>query len=238
MDQFIAATQQLIADPGDCLFERGVWVDYPIGSFKLRLGQFSSYYPTAQNFYTRLRRSIAYGYLHTLGYWAGRLPTWLDIVVKFLGMIGIILSPRYGFIKDIESFTDRVLDSSVGDPTRMLIVLAPVDSYSELFRRMHEYCAEVRDNAGAITFISFYVKAIDSPYLSAQSGSGRFAELMLYVGVNSKKMTGTVLDDLVSKLDDLCIAHRGLRYMHSKTSKDPQRLARIDPNNLYPVPVS
>jgi hypothetical protein len=118
----------------------------------------------------------------------------------------------------------------------MLIVLAPVDTYSQLFRRMHQYCVEARNQSGAITFISFYVKAIHSSYLAANRGSGRYAELMLYVGVNPDKMTAAVLDDLVTKLDDLCIQHGGLRYMHSKTGKDPARLKKIDPNYRYADP--
>ncbi|MEX2490419.1 MAG: FAD-binding oxidoreductase [Nitrospirales bacterium] len=233
-DAFIDGSQRLITDPGQSLYERGVWVDFPLGVGNVRIGQFSSYFPTSQNLYTRLRKRLAYGYLHMLGRWAGRLPKMIDVFVKFLGMFGIILSPRYGSIKDVESFTDKVLDSSAGDPTRMLIVLAPSGTYSAMFRAMYAVCLESRRQHGAITFISFYVKAISSEYLAAGNGSGQFAELMLYLGIDPQRMTPRILDDMVLRIDNLCIEKGALRYMHSKTSKDAERLRRIDPNYLYP----
>lgn len=232
-DSFILGSQRLINDPGDSLFERGVWIDYPLPFTKLRVGQFSSYFPASQNPYTRFRKRLAYGYLHALGRWAGRLPKMVDVLVKYLGMVGIILSPRYGSVKDIESFTDKVLDSSVGDPTRMLIALAPTETYSEMFRGMYQICLEARARHRAITFISFYVKAIQSEYLAAASNSGKFAELMMYIGVVPERMTPQILDEIVSRIDDLCIQNGALRYMHSKTSKD-ERLRHLDPNLRYP----
>ncbi len=232
-EAFILDSQKLISNPGDCLFERGVWIDYPFGKTKIQIGQFSNYYKTAQNKYTRFRKTIAYGYLHMLGRWAGRLPKVIDILVKYLGILGIIISPRYGSVKDIESFTDKVLDSTVGDPTRMLIVLAPVESYAELFRSLYEICLDARKNHGAISFISFYVKAIKSDYLRIRNDSGKFAELMLYLGVRPEQMTNEILNEMVSSIDALCIKHEALRYMHTKTSKDRDILQKIDPNYLY-----
>lgn len=234
-EDFITVSHGLISDPENAEFERGVWIDVPVLGRSLMMGQFSTYTLAAQNAYARLRRRIAYGYLHTLGYWAGRLPRLIDMAVKYLGIIGILLSPKYGSAKDIESFSDKVLDSTVGDPSRMLVVLAPVESYAILFRRLYDLFEEVRRNERAITFIAFYVKAIHSPYLARKNGSGRYAELMPYLGVVPERMTEALLESMVSRIDDLCIEHGALRYMHTKTVKDERR-QKIDPNFLYSEP--
>jgi hypothetical protein len=227
--KFVAEAQRRIQDPGDARMERGVFLDYAVGGRSVTLGQFSSYYETPQSRLKSLRNKVEYGYLHTLGRWAGQLPTGLDVAVKYLGMVGVMLSPGYASIKNVETFTDRVLDSSVGDPTRMFIVLAPVGRFTTLFHRIHALFTEVRKRTGAFTFVSIYVKAIHSPYL-AVGNDGRYSELMVYCGIRPDKLTRAVLDDTVSRLDDLVIEEGALRYMHSKTVADPERRARIDPN--------
>lgn len=232
-DAFIAKSHALISAPQDVLYERGVWLDLPIAGRTLTAGQFSSYYATPQGWYGRLRRRISYGYLHFLGRVAGRLPRVVDLIVKYLGIIGIIFSPRYGTIKDIESFTDKVIDSSVGDPTRMFVVLAPVDRYQDLFRAIYGLCKSTRARLGAFTFISLYVKAIESSYLSPINGSGKYAELMLYCGVRPAAFPQSALNDFVDALDTLVVRHGALRYMHTRTVMDADRLRRIDPNEHY-----
>ncbi len=37
-------------------------------------------------------------------------------------------------------------------------------------------------------------------------------------------------------MDELCIHYNAFRYMHTKTTKDPARRRRIDPNAMYAVP--
>ncbi len=236
VDQFIEKSGRVIADPASAVMERGVWLDYPIFGRRLRIGQFSAYHETPQNPYKSLRNKISYGYLHYLGYWAGRLPKVIDVFVKAMGMVGIMFSPKYATIKNVETFTDRILDSSVGDPTRMLIVLAPVEKFGTLFRQMYDLCLEQRQQHHGLTFISFYVKAIRSEYLARGDQKQSFCELMLYLGVDPKTMTDARLDELVSRIDDLCIEHGAFRYMHTRTVKDPERRKRIDPNAAYARP--
>jgi len=230
---FIRKSEQLISSPGDAVMERGVWLDYPILGRNIKIGQFSSYKHTPQNPYKTLRNRLSYGFLHYLGYWAGRLPVGIDRLVKYLGMMGVMLSPKYASIKNIEVFTDRVLDSSVGDPTRMLIVLAPTGKYALLFRTLYDLCLHYRAQTGCFSFISIYVKAIQSNYLAQGDPNKSFCELMVYLGVNPKKMTDRVLDEIVSRIDDLCIEHQAFRYMHTKTVKDLGRRQKIDPNAAY-----
>jgi len=232
LDAFLEESSRLIAEPGDVRMERGVWLDYPVGGSTIRVGQFSSYAETAQTAMKRLRNRVAYGYLHFLGRWAGRLPRAIDVAAKALGMVGIILSPRYASVRNIESFTDKVLDSTVGDPTRMLIVLAPATKYDFLFRRLYELCLAHRTRYGCFTFLSFYVKAIRSPYLAHGAEDARFCELMIYAGVRPDRMTQPVLESLVSQIDDLCVGHDAFRYMHTRTVKDA-RLEKIDPNRRF-----
>jgi hypothetical protein len=234
LDDFVKRSGQLVQDPGDALMERGVWADLPLpGGGRVRLGQFSSYHETPQNPVKSLYNRLAYGYQQLLGSVAGRLPSQVDELVKYLGMATIMLPPGYANAKNVERFTDQVLDSTVGDPTRFFIVLAPAEKYEALFRQLYELCQQERQNSGAITFISIYVKAIRSAYLSRGDEDRRHCELMLFVGVSPDRMTNEVLGRLVDQIDDLAIAHDAFRYMHSRTTTDPMRRQLIDPNAAY-----
>ncbi|MCA9843758.1 MAG: FAD-binding oxidoreductase [Dehalococcoidia bacterium] len=232
VDDFVAVSSSYINDPGDALYERGVWIDFQLPRRRLTVGQFSAYKATPASRLATLRGRLAYGYLHRIGYLAGRLPPGLDRTVKYIGTAGVIFSPKYATIKNIEFFTDKILDSTVGDPTRMLIVLAPLERYEELFRESFALMVDYRERTGCFTFVSVYVKSINSEYLSQGTDRTRFCELMFYMGINQKRMTPEVLDEVVSDFDDLCIRHGGFRYMHSKTVTDARRDI-LDPNVHY-----
>jgi hypothetical protein len=232
LSKFVAHSRQQIAHPEDAMLERGLWLEYPLGKSMIRIGQFSSYFDTKPLAWKSFRNRLSYGYLHFLGRIAGRLPRRLDMLVKALGTIGVVFSPRYASIKNVETFTDKVLDSSVGDPTRMLIALAPMDRYETLFRALHALTVEYRDRYRCFTFISFYVKAIHSPWLSGDSGEP-FCELMLYLGVRPSELTSERLDALVGEIDRLCIEQGAFRYMHTKTGKHPAVRQKLDPQARY-----
>jgi FAD binding domain len=230
MDDFIAGTKPIIEEPGDVMMERGVWVDFKLGSGKhIGLGQFSEYRETSQTAVHKARNTGSYGVLHGIGRVAGNLPAKLDMALKYVGMGGVMLSPKYASIKNIEFFTDKVLDSTVGDPTRMLIVLGPLDKYEELFRRCWALLDGYRDSHGCFTFLSVYVKSIRSDYL-ARDGYDRFCELMFYTGVHPDRMTTELLEEIVEQFDDIVIDCNGYKYMHTRTTKDPEKRAKVDPN--------
>ena len=233
VEDYVRRTAEFIRDPGDVVMERGVWLNLLVAGREVTVGQFSAYSTTAQTPVAKLSDRVAYGYLHGLGSIAGRLPTAIDEAVKYMGMAGIILSPRFATMKNVERFTDKVLDSSVGDPTRMFIILGPAENYEKLFHELYAICRRYRSETGCFTFISIYVKAIRSQYLSQRGSIEPFCELMLYAGINPKAMTREVLDQIVSEIDDLTISQRAFRYMHSRTVKDPERRRRIDPNTYY-----
>jgi hypothetical protein len=167
--------------------------------------------------------------LHGIGRVAGNLPEKLDMALKYVGMGGVMLSPKFASIKNIEFFTDKVLDSTVGDPTRMLIVLGPLDRYEQLFRSCWSLMDRYRDEHGCFTFLSVYVKSIRSDYL-ARDGQDRFCELMFYVGVHPDRMTPELLDEIVEQFDDIVIENNAYKYMHTRTTKDPDKRAKVDPN--------
>ncbi|MCP2242315.1 FAD-binding oxidoreductase [Lentzea aerocolonigenes] len=248
LDEFVRYSSRMIRNPGDAVMERGVWADFEVPGLRdvsdlsLRVGQFSSYHPTSQNPVKTLWNRVAYGYQQAIGAVAGRLPAAMDNLLKYVGMGCIILSPRYGNHKNVERFTDQILDSTVGDPTRMFVVLGPVERYENLFYALNDLVVKERRRSGAITFISVYVKSIRSRYLSGPQAwglageerePGRFCELMLYVGVRPEKMTRAVTARLVAEVDEICLAHGAFRYLHTLTSTDPTKLAQLDPNALY-----
>ncbi len=227
---FVAGTAPLIADPGDAMMERGVWIDFARERGRhFGIGQFSTYHDTSQDAARRALNTAAYGVLHGIGVAAGRLPASLDRVLKYVGMAGVVASPRYASIKNIEFFTDKTLDSTVGDPTRMLIALAPVDRYEPIFADLWDLMSGYRERSGCFTFIGVYVKSIRSPYL-ATGGQDRFCELMFYPGINPEKLPPPLLDEIVEAFDDIVIAHGGYRYMHSRTTRDAAKRAVLDPN--------
>jgi hypothetical protein len=230
MDEFIAGTKPIIEEPGDVMMERGVWVEFkfPSGQ-KLGLGQFSAYKETSQTGIRKARNTGSYGVLHGIGRVAGNLPGKLDVALKYVGMGGVMLSPKFASIKNIEFFTDKVLDSTVGDPTRMLIVLGPLDRYEQLFRSCWALMDGYRESHGCFTFLSVYVKSIRSDYL-ARDGQDRFCELMFYVGVHPDRMTPELLDEIVEQFDDIVIENNAYKYMHTRTTKDPDKRAKVDPN--------
>lgn len=234
VDKFVDGAAHSIRNPGDALMERGVWVNFPTSGGKgLGIGQFSAYHPTSQNWYARFRDTTSYDVLHGIGYFAGRLPGKLDRALKYVGMSGVVFSPPYATIKDVEFFTDKILDSTVGDPTRMFIVLAPLDRFEELFHRTYELMLKFRASHHCFTFVSVYVKSISSDYLAQGRPNNQFCELMFYCGMAPASLQPEVLEDLVEQLDDIVIENHGFRYMHSRTSKDPARRERVDPNAHY-----
>jgi hypothetical protein len=235
LDSFIAESGRLLLEPpAHALYERGLWLDLPKkrgGS--LALGQFSVYRETRQSAHARFRDRWSYGYLHRLGYVAGRLPRKLDLLVKYLGTLGVVYGPRYGRVKNVEYFAEKILDSTVGDPMRMFVVLLPLDTYTETFRDFWNLMIGFRERHKCFTFVSVYLKSIHSPYLARAGRDGRFAEFLFYVGIEPERLTPELTDELVSDLDDLCIRHGALRYMHSRTVKDPERVRMIDPNAYW-----
>ena len=234
VESFIKGSAESIRNPGEAVMERGVWVDIPLPvGPNLTFGQFSAYHETAQTLVAKARDQLAYNALHGLGYVSGTLPAPIDQALKYVGMAGVMFSPMYATMKNVEFFTDKILDSTVGDPTRMFIVLAPLDAYEELFRASYDLMREFRDQHECFTFISVYVKAITSPYLAQGGENDRFCELMFYCGMAEGGLERATLDNLVLRLDDLVIAHAGFRYMHSLTSKDPGRRDKVDPNMHY-----
>jgi hypothetical protein len=231
VEAFIEHSARHLRHPGDALMARGVWLDFPRGADRSGgIGQFSAYHATAQTDLARLRDRLGYGYLHRIGYVAGRLPASIDRAVKYLGTAGLVFSPRYGTVKNVESFSDRVLDATAGDPTRMFIVLAPLERYETIVRGAYELVRDFRQEHRCFTFISTYVKPVRSSYLARAGGEGAVCELTLTCGIVPERFPEALLEQFARRLDDLCIVHRAWRYMHTRTSRDPQRARLVDPN--------
>jgi FAD/FMN-containing dehydrogenase len=236
LDGFIRASHELCADPpADARFLRGLWVDFPKGSgSSLALGTFSVYREADPSTAQRALERVSHGGLHRLGWMGGRLPTKLDEAVKKVGMAGVVFAPPYATVKNAEFFTEKILDATVGDPQRFLVVISPIAIYEEQFRRLWQLLVDYRERYGCFTFLTLYVKAIRSPYLAqGDPDNERWVEFLFYVGIDPDLMTPSLLDQLADELDQNCIDTGSYRYMHTRTGRDPDRLARIDPNAPY-----
>ena len=235
MDEFIAHSRRLCADPPeDATFLRGLWVDFPLGSRRLELGTMSVYREVEPSLVEKAVDAAAHGVLHGLGAVAGRLPERVDRVVKMAGLAGIVYAPRYATVKNAEYFTEKTVDATVGDPQRFLVVISPIDRYEDHFRRLWAYLDGYRSRTGCFTFLSLYVKSIWSEYLSGgDPDNRRWLEFLFYVGIDNERMTDELLDEIAEGLDDFCIEEGAFRYMHTRTGRDPDRMARFDPNAMY-----
>jgi hypothetical protein len=236
LDGFIRASHELCANPpAEARFLRGLWVDFPKrAAGSLELGTFSVYREADPSVAQRAVESAAHGGLHRLGWMGGRLPTKLDEVVKKAGMAGVVFAPPYATVKNAEFFTEKILDATVGDPQRFLVVISPIAIYEQQFRDLWQLLIDYRERYGCFTFLTLYVKSIRSPYLAqGDPDNERWVEFLFYVGIDPDLMTPALLDRIADELDQNCIDTGSYRYMHTRTGRDPARLAAIDPNAAY-----
>lgn len=70
---------------------------------------------------------------------------------------------------DVETLTDRVIDSSVGSPTRMLAAFVPAQTFERAFPEIEAYCAERRNQDQLASYV-IYSRPIRSRFLSGPGG--------------------------------------------------------------------
>ncbi|MGH3433775.1 MAG: hypothetical protein ACRDQB_13160, partial [Thermocrispum sp.] len=214
--------------PEPALYARALWVDTGGAGF----GQVSAYHRTSARPDRVARSRLAEGYHRLVGVAATRLPPTAGAVAKYAGVAGMLLPPAYTTVARVERFADDLADATVGEPSRMLIAIAPAETVAETARELLEVCAEARES-GAVGAVALYVKPIRSGYLSGDRPEQRHAELTLVLTVDPVRLTEDALAKVVDRVDDVAIAHGALRYLHTRTSADPQRRRQLDPNARY-----
>jgi hypothetical protein len=231
LEEFLRASRERFADPPpDARFMKGMFVDFG----RAAIGEFSVYSDTVATPAARLVNHVAYTGLHKIGFLSGKLPGPVDQALKLVGMAGIMFSPPYALVKYAEASVDKILDSTVGDPTRYLAVIMREDAYEAVTARVFAILREYRKRHGCFRVLSAYVKGIRSPYLAqGRPGDDRWAETVFYVATVPDRLPTSLLDQVVADIDDVCVETGSYRYMHTRTSRDPERLARIDPNAAY-----
>ena len=91
-----------------------------------RVGQLSIYRDAPGGRRARARNSLAYGALHRMGSPCSALPPGPAAAVKAAGSLaGMIGARATRSVRNIELFTDAVIDHTVGDPARTLVAVAP-----------------------------------------------------------------------------------------------------------------
>jgi hypothetical protein len=235
LDDFLSATEPLMRrPPADANMMRALFADLPISDGKrFGIGMLSLYRDADPSAYARARNAMAYGPLHRIGWLSGRVPRRIDKAMKMAGFASVLFSPKYATVKNVESFSDKVLDATVGEPTRYLVALPPVEHYSDLSRRLFELLVGYRERHQCLTFVALYVKGIRSAYLGHGDPDARFCEVLFDVGIHPEKLTVELLDQLVEEFDDICVEHVSWRYMHSRTTRDPVKRRTVDPNAFY-----
>jgi FAD/FMN-containing dehydrogenase len=238
-DRFVKETAGLLAEPGDATYVRGLWADVDKGRGKpLLIGQFSRYVETPASARKALHDRVAYGWLHAIGRRAGTSTGTVALAVRQLGIAGLLVSPRYATMKNVEIFVDRILDSTTAEPNRWLAAFVPIEQYGAMFRRCYDTVRDYRTRHRCFTGISLYLKSVRSPYLAHGDPTRRFAELVIHFSCVPERLSPALWSEIAGRIDDACVELGAFRYMHTRTGRDPAVLRRIDPNAMYADDVS
>jgi FAD/FMN-containing dehydrogenase len=237
-DSFVRAAQQLFAAPGAARFARASWLDLPKGrpgGNGIRFGTLSAFEPvTSGQRLARARAALAYGALRTAGRLSTTLPGAAGVAAKYAGTAGLMLAPGYARHRDVERFSDGVIDWTVGEPSRLLVAIAPIDVLPQVFSEIYESARYARRRDAGLTFVTVHLKAARSGYLSGGDPGRVFVEVLLVVGVDPARLHSAALDRLVRRIDDVCLRHGAFRYQHTLTSpRSAAEARRLDPHGRY-----
>jgi FAD binding domain len=230
---WLAALDPLMYESTDVML-RGLWTDFQRpGGLRLRRGTVNRYEIVTSDMARQLRSTLAWGLLHGVGYFSGRVPRLVDLALRQVAIAGSIRPPRYSTYRHAEHLLDQVIDFSVGDPSRWLISWAPVRTWRELARQQTDLLVDEREHRRNLTFISLDIRPIRSGYLAQESDDDRFVEILHFVGIKADRMTPDVEGDLIRRLDEACAGHDAYRYMHTLTVAEQPLRQRVDPNTYW-----
>jgi hypothetical protein len=234
VDDFVRAAQQLFAEPGAARFARASWLDLPKGN-GIRLGTLSAFEPVATGERAaRGRAALAYGALRTAGRLSTALPGRLGVAAKYAGTAGLMLAPGYARHRDVERFSDGVIDWTVGEPSRLLVAIAPIEVLPQVFGDIYRAARYARSHDAGFTFVTVHLKAARSAYLAGGDPDRVFVEILLVVGLEPARLRRGALERLARRIDEACLRHGAFRYQHTLTSRRSVAEARrLDPHGQY-----
>lgn len=210
-EPLVEATCGAVAHPGRAVAVRGSWLDVPLAGGVAR-GVLSAYEP-AIGTTGRLCAATSYGALRGLGRMSTVLPGGMGVAAKYAATAGLMRAPRFATPGDVQRYSDGILDWTVGDPSRLLVALAPVGSAAPVFTGMLEAALELRDRESVVTFATIHLKGVRSPRLDV---TGRpWVELLMVVGLDPHWMSDDAVQRLADRVDDVCTEHGALRYLHT-----------------------
>jgi UDP-N-acetylenolpyruvoylglucosamine reductase len=215
-------------------FARASWLDLAGPGRGLAMGTVSAYHPSSRG---RLRARVAYGTLRSIGRLSTSLPAGAGGAAKKVGSAGLMLAPSYATHRDLERFSDGVIDWTVGDPSRLLVALAPVESAEAVVSGMYEAARELRARTGGLTYVTIHLKGIRSRFLTGPDGEERtYVEVLLVVGIDPSRLAPSDMSSFASSIDAVCLEHSAFRYQHTLVStRDAEELRRLDPASRYAV---
>jgi hypothetical protein len=246
LDDFLPRVGALLRAPDPAMrYERVLWVDHRSGPVTVQAGEICAYHASSRNPVKSAVEAVGYGYLKGIGRIIGLCPAPIDDTLRLLGTAGMFTSPPWASIKNVERFTDIVLDYGVGDPPRWLVSFVPADRFEEFFEQARALLVAERARSGALGDLAMFAKGIDSRYLAGDAdtppprggtppaASRRYAEVICFFGCPRGRMTAPILAGLVDAFDELTLRCSGYRYLHTLTTAEPDRRARLDANTRY-----
>ena len=113
------------------------------------------------------------------------------------------------------------------------MLFPPARVYVAMMRRLRSVVERIQQRRQFYNALAIDTRSVVSKYLAGKSADRRFVEIILYFQYHQSPALRSIMDELVREVDDLCVELGAFRYMTTRTSRDDERLRRIDPNAQY-----
>ncbi|WP_280359313.1 FAD-binding oxidoreductase [Nocardia otitidiscaviarum] len=222
-DTFVDQSVQEITRPGDAVLQVGRWVDTaplrvsrPVGTGQVKLGtmrfgQWSSLHPTTPTGSLRARREVGARARKSLGAIASSAGGRAGMPVRYAAAGALMFAPKVLTLRDAEFLADTVISSSERGPAYRISLFAPMSTYARVFHGLHDLFSDLRERTGCFTVISAMTYGVRSPYLRELDGEDH-GFITFTCRLRPAALPSEMLRDIVSGIDEICVAERARRY--------------------------
>ncbi|GAB4587572.1 FAD-binding oxidoreductase [Nocardia sp. IFM 10818] len=222
-DTWVEHSFKEIQSPGDSMLQVGRWVDTaplkvarPVGTGTVQLGtvrfgQWSSLHPTTPNLSLRARREVGARARKSLGAIAASAGGRAGMPVRNAAAGALMFAPKVLTLRDAEYLADTVISSSERGPAYRISVFAPLTNYTRVFHGLHDLFAGHREKTGCFTVISAMTYGVRSRYLHELDNEDH-GFITFTCRLRPAALPSELLRDIVSGIDEICVAERARRY--------------------------
>lgn len=205
------------------MLQVGRWVDTaplkvsrPVGTGSVQLGtvrfgQWSALHPTAPNLSLRARREVGARARKSLGAIAASAGGRAGMPVRNAAAGALMFAPKVLTLRDAEYLADTVISSSERGAAYRISVFAPMSTYPRVFHRLHDLFSGHRESTGCFTVISALTYGVRSTYLHELDDEDH-GFITFTCRLRPAALPSELLRDIVSSIDEICLAERARRY--------------------------